>query len=114
MLSNLVEQLEKTVASLQSKVTQLEIDLATEKSKNKVLEDTFKNGMPVKIMYHKSRRNTTVKFMDGSSVTVKLKKGERHCLETALAYALMKHIYPTSLIKLLIKEVEYTDIKESK
>ena len=62
--------------------------------------------IPIKIYTHKERRNTTVIFMDGSSVTVKRKKGEKDCIETALAYCLLKQCLSASDIKKLVDKRE--------
>ena len=72
----------------------------------------FESITPVKVYHHKDRRNTTVKFMDNSSVTVKLAKGEKHSLETAIVYALAKKVWPKKLIENLLEEAEI--IKEER
>lgn len=70
----------------------------------KCYKEAFEHIHPVKVYRTKSRGNTTVIFLDGSSETVKLKKGEKDCLDTAIAYALMKHVYPKNVVKKLIVE----------
>ena len=57
------------------------------------------------IYYHKQRGNTTVKFKDGSSITVHLKKGDKNCLETAIAWALMKHNYNINGLMKIVQKV---------
>lgn len=61
---------------------------------------------PVKIFTHKKRGNTTLMFADRSSITVKKKKGEKYCLDTAIAYAYMKHCINRPLLKTIIEERE--------
>ena len=79
-------------------------------ARNKTLSDQilnlhkeFNNLTPVKVYHSKKRDNTTVKLRGGKSVTVKRMKGETDCLETAIAFALMKNMYPKSLIKELVR-----------
>ena len=69
---------------------------------------------PVKVYYHRKRGNTTVKFLDGTSVTVKRAKGDRNCLETAIVYALYKKIYPRKLLENLVANVEKTGGRKCK
>ncbi len=57
------------------------------------------------IYHHKQRNNTTIVFADGSSETVHLKKGDKNCLETAIAWALMKHIYNINKLVKAVQEV---------
>lgn len=63
---------------------------------------------PLKVFYHKNRKNTTVKFLDGESVTVKLCKGDKDCLETAIVYAIFKKNknYNKRLLKYLIETAD--------
>ena len=94
-----------------------EIDCLKEKivsANNELKNDSkfFESITPVKVYHHKDRRNTTVKFMDNSSVTVKLAKGEKHSLETAIVYALAKKVWPKKLIEKLLEEAEV--IKEER
>lgn len=67
------------------------------------------NATPRKVYHSKSRGNTTIVFDDGSSEKVTLMKGEPDCLDTAVAYALMKHMYPKWLIKNLLKNAKEVD-----
>lgn len=69
------------------------------------LHKEFNNLTPVKV-YHSKKRNTTIKFKSGKSVTVKRMKGETDCLETAIVYAIVKNMYPKSMLKKLMKDVE--------
>lgn len=66
----------------------------------------FDHIHPVKIYKTDSRGNTTIMFEDGSCETVKRKKGEKDCLDTAIAYALMKHVYPKHILKHLKDNIE--------
>ena len=69
-------------------------------------KDFIRGTRPVKVYHHAKRRNTTLKFADGECVTVKLKKGEKHCIETAIVYAIAKKIYEKGFIKHLVETVE--------
>ena len=69
-------------------------------------KDCCEMVIPEKLYVCKKRRNTTIKFRDGSSVTVKRKPGEKDCLETAIAYCILKQLLTASDIKKLIKERE--------
>lgn len=61
--------------------------------KTEALENIHNFMTPVAIYHSKKRRNTTIKFVDGHSVTVKKMKGDKDCLHTAIAYALSKNLY---------------------
>lgn len=67
---------------------------------------------PVKVYRCKSRGNTTVKFLDGSSVTVHKMKGDKDSLETAIVYALYKKIYPKKLLTNLVENA--TKVRKSR
>ena len=70
----------------------------------------FKLGVtPVQVYHCKTRGNTTVKFLDGKSVTVHKMKGDKDCIETAIAYALAKHYISSSGIKRLVKNLKEVD-----
>ena len=62
--------------------------------------------IPNKVYTHKARKNTTVKFLDGSQVTVTRKAGEKDCIETAIAYCILKQLLPASDLRKLIEERE--------
>ena len=47
-----------------------------------------------------------MEFMDGSSITVKRKQGEKDCIETAIAYCLLKQCLTPADIKKLVTERE--------
>jgi len=85
-----------------------ELKALKEKSKkqDKVIEgyDGFLESItPVQVYKCSFRRSTTVKFLDGSSVTVHRMKGDKDCLETAIVYALFKKVYPKKLLVNLVK-----------
>ena len=63
---------------------------------------------PTQVYHNKKRGNTTVKFLDGSSVTVKLMKGDQDSIETAVVYALCKKIYTKKMLQLLVNNVKET------
>ena len=62
--------------------------------------------IPEKLYVCKKRRNTTIRFRDGSCMTVKRKAGEKDCIETAIAYCILKQLLTAGDIKKLIKERE--------
>ena len=62
--------------------------------------------IPNKVYTHKERKNTTVKFLDGSQQTVKRKAGEKDCIETAIAYCILKQVLTASDLKKLIENRE--------
>lgn len=64
-----------------------------------------KSISPVQVLHNKDRNNTTVKFLDGSSITVKKRKEDKDCLETAIVWAVFKKIYDIRTLKLLVKNV---------
>ena len=94
-----VREVDEYIEYLESQNKQLKLDL-------KILKDSMKHCHPTRLIHTKSRGNTTIIFHDGSSETVHLKEGEKDCLDTAVAYALMKHSYPKDIIRKLIKRVE--------
>ena len=62
--------------------------------------------IPNQVYTHKERRNTTVKFLDGSQQTVTLKKDEKDCIETAIAHCIMKQILTSKDVRELIEKKE--------
>ena len=70
------------------------------------LEVLVKMMIPNQVYTHKERKNTTVKFLDGSQQTVTRKSGEKDCLETAIAYCLLKQALPTKDLRKLIENRE--------
>ena len=101
------------VKELEEKVEELENENQLLKDFNKALNDVIdkkdnllKHIIPNQLYYHESRRNTTIKFLDGSSITVKRRKGEKHCIETAIAYCLLKQLMSNSQLKQLIENME--------
>lgn len=92
-------------------IEKLKFDLEIAKGANRVLSMQIKNYIecckdviPDKLFITKSRGNTTVKFRSGKSVTVKRKQGDKDCIETAIAYCIMKSILSPADIRKLIKE----------
>lgn len=75
---------------------------------NRISKDLWSEvrSFQVKAIYHhKKRKNTTIVFADDTSITVHLKKGDRDCLETAIAWALMKHNYNIKGLLDIVQEV---------
>ena len=62
--------------------------------------------IPNQVFTHKQRKNTTVKFLDGSSQTVTRKAGEKDCIETAIAYCILKQLLPAKDLKKLVENKE--------
>ena len=106
MLSEDVKKLVEKCKTLENLLFSYSSKLTKSEETIKKLESIVKMVLPEKIYTHKERRNTTVKFKDGSSVTVKRKSGEKDCIETAIAYCIMEHVLPKNELKKLIKERE--------
>jgi hypothetical protein len=106
ILNNQLETLRLENEELKSEVEELRNFKQVHKQSIRELGKVFASMVPVKIYHHKKRGNTTVVFADKSSVTVHRMKGEKDCVDTALAYAIMKKVCPKVLIKNLLKKVE--------
>ena len=85
-------------------MTETEEKLEFYRTMCKYYEGAFEHIHPVKVFYSPLRGNTTIIFKDGSCERVKLKEGEDDCIDTAIAYALVKHVYPKEVLKKLIVE----------
>ena len=101
-----IKDLEKRINKLEEENSDLKCELTRKIRTIELADDSYKHIHPTRLIHTKSRGNTSVIFYDGSSETVHLKKGEKDCLDTAVAYALIKHVYPKNVIKELIKKVE--------
>lgn len=106
MLSDQIKKLEEDYEKALDRIKWLERDMVLRDNKLKKCMDIIRSAIPIKVYTHKSRRNTTVKFVDGSSQTVTRIKGEKDCIETAIAYCLLKQILPLRDLKKLIEERE--------
>lgn len=106
MLSDEIKMLEDKVERLEKSLKESNWELGITKHKLNKAEACLKSQLPVKIYIHKGRRNTTLKFEDGHSITVKRKANEKDCTETAIAYALLKNALTKNYLKKLIKEAE--------
>jgi hypothetical protein len=106
MLSEDIEKLEIELFNLKNENLFLKQKLEKVRTLSKGYKECCKMVIPTKVYFHKERGNTTVKFGDGSSITVKKRKGEKHCIETAIAYCIMKQLLSTSALKKLVKEME--------
>ena len=93
----------KKIADKDSEILRLnkECDKYREIIKSK--QEFLNSITPTQVLHHKERGNTTVKFLDGTYVTVKKMAGDKDCLETAIVYAIFKKVYPKGLMKSLIK-----------
>lgn len=106
ILNNQLETLKLENKELKSEVEKLRKSEETHKQLVRELANMFSTMIPTKIYHHKKRGNTTVVFADKSSITVHRMKGEKDCVDTAFAYAVMKRMYPKVLIKNLLKNVK--------
>lgn len=104
--------MDKRLSEINKELEEKEIRLVNLENMNKLLmkqnsllEDFQKHTHVVAAYHHKKRGNTTVVFLDGSSETVKRRKGDKDCIHTAIAYALAKHIYNLNKIVKNIQEV---------
>ena len=104
--------MDKRLGEINKELEEKEIRLVNLEKMNKILSvqcaalEKFELHVRVKeVFHHKKRGNTTVVFLDGSSETVKRRKGDKDCIHTAVAYALAKHIYNLNKIVKNIQEV---------
>lgn len=106
MLSDEIKKLEEENNDLKFKIECLKNQIKFLFNHAKQYENLCKSMIPNQVYTHKERRNTTVKFLDGSQQTVKRRKGEKDCIETAVAYCVLKQLLPASDLKKLIEERE--------
>lgn len=93
----------KKIADKDSEILRLNKECDNYRAIIKSKQEFLNSITPSQVLHHKERGNTTVKFLDGTSVTVKKMAGDKDCLETAIVYAIFKKIYPKPLMKTLIK-----------
>ena len=106
MLSDEVKRLEVENVNLKRENTDLKNHLELKSKIIKHYKDCCTMVIPEKLYVCKKRRNTTIRFKDGSCMTVKRKAGEKDCIETAIAYCILKQLLTASDVKKLIKERE--------
>ena len=104
MLAEDVKELEERCKKQAALIKVLENKVTTLKLKKEEYKKLCEMVIPEKVYVHKERKNTTVKFRDGSSITVTRKQDEKDCLETAIAYCLLKQILSPADVKELINE----------
>lgn len=111
-------KLDKQVKELTEENKTLRRDLLVEHNKFESIKKSVSaltaEMTPVKVYHHKGRDNTTVRFLDGKSVTVHRMKGDKDSLETAIVYAIFKKVYPKTLLESLVKDVTETGGKKCK
>lgn len=101
------KDLSQEVSEKDSKILEMQSKLDT-LSKEIVSNRDFLNSItPIKVYYTRKRKSTTVKFLDGNQVTVHRMKGDKHCLETAIVYAIFKKLYPKKLLANLVNDITY-------
>ena len=105
----IVEEVNELVKLAETQRQQI-VDLTVENNRLKKaveeLRELAKCIIPNQVYTHKLRRNTTVKFLDGSQQTVTRRKGEPDCIETAIAYCVLKQLLPSKDLKKLIENRE--------
>lgn len=108
------DDLKKEVSDKDSRI--LELEERTDKllKMREGYQEFLRSVTPVQVYHHKDRKNTTVKFLDGTSVTVHLMDGDEDSIETAIAYALVKKMWPKVLFKNLVKTVKEVGEEECK
>ena len=106
MLSDDIKELEEEIKRLERENFKLKSDLTFIKRISEARKQAGDMLIPVKVYTHKKRRNTTVKFKSGMCVTVKRKLGEKDCIETAIAYCVLKQLITKNELEKLIKERE--------
>ena len=101
------------VKKLELENSKLKTDLEAVSLAKKALEelvekykDLCKSVIPNHVYTHKARKNTIVKFLDGSQQTVTRRAGEKDCIETAIAYCILKQLMPAKDLKKLIETKE--------
>ena len=105
---NNLKELNESVESKDSRILELSENLDKKFQKEKSFANFTASITPVQVYHNKKRDNTTVKFMDGKSITVHKTKGDKDCLETAIVYAIYKKLYTKKLLELLVKTVKET------
>lgn len=106
MLSEQVKALETENENLRETNLKLAQEIVRLSKKAKEYKNCCLMVLPKKVYTHKARKNTTVKFEDGSQITVTRKAGEKDCIETAIAYCILKQLLPAADLKRLIEERE--------
>lgn len=106
MLFEQVKELEKDLEFLKKENLTLKAEIENLKRKLNGFQQCCEMVIPNKVYTHKERRNTTVKFLDGSQVTVTRRPNEKNCIETAIAYCILKQLLPAKDLKKLIEERE--------
>lgn len=106
MLAEQIKELEEKYKKACDYIDKQTKEIVNLKLKVKKYKECGEMMIPVKVYTHKKRRNTTVVFLDGSSITVKRKQGEKDCIETAIAYCMLKQCLTALDIKKLVNERE--------
>lgn len=101
-----VKELEEAYEKLRKKYVEETVKNQQLEKKLKGFENCCKMVIPNKVYTHKKRKNTTVKFLDGSQQTVTRRSGEKDCIETAIAYCVLKQLITAQELKKLIEERE--------
>ena len=106
MLSDEVKELERDYRIATQKIAQLTAENIHLKELVEKYKKLCEMVIPNKVYTHKERRNTTVKFLDGSQVTFKRRGKEKDCIETAIAYCILKQLMPAEDLRKLINDRE--------
>ena len=106
MLSEQIKELEKENALLRQIISMNDTFMKGIKSELNKYKECCQDVIPNQLFIHKTRGNTTIKFLSGKSVTVKRHKGDKDCLETAIAYCIMKSLLRPEQLRKLIKGAE--------
>lgn len=95
----------KKIADKDSEILRLNKECDAYRATIKSKQEFSNSITPSQVYRHKERGNTTVKFLDGTSVTVKKMAGDKDCLETAIVWAIFKKMYPNGLMRHLVKTI---------
>ena len=106
MLAEQIKELEENYKKANTLIFKQATEIEHLKRKVKEYRKCCETVLPMKVHTHKARRNTTVIFADGTSMTVKRKQGEKDCIETAIAYCILKQMLTAKDVKKLIAERE--------
>ena len=106
MISDEVKKLEEKNEELKRENAYLRMINQSMKEMLSKLENHCRKIIPNQVYTHKERGNTTIKFLDGSQQTVKRRKGEKDCIETAIAYCVLKQLMSAKDLRKLIENRE--------
>lgn len=100
---DVIKAKDKQIENKDSEILRLNKDCDAYRATIKSRQEFLNSITPTQVLHNEERGNTTVKFFDGSSITVKKMKGDKDCLETAIVWAIFKKMHPSGLMRNLVK-----------